>query len=160
MNEVHFMSKTNEWATPDVLFAQIAETWGPFTLDPCATEENAKCKRFYTMQDDGLSQSWQGESVFMNPPYGRQISKWIEKAYHEVHKNNGITTRAVCLIPARTDTSYWHDYVMRSDEICLIRGRVCFEGGGGGRAPFPSCVVVFESCTDGVPHLSTLEAVR
>lgn len=155
---VHFMSETNEWATPDALFAEIAETWGPFTLDPCAAVGNAKCERFYTPDDDGLRQSWQGETVFMNPPYGRQIGKWIEKAYHEVHRNNGIPTTVVCLIPARTDTAYWHDYVMKADEICLIRGRVHFGRSKAG-APFPSCVVVFESSTDCEPHLSTMGAL-
>lgn len=135
-----FSSNEESWATPQSLFDALHEEFH-FTLDPCASERNAKCHRYFTKDDDGLAQKWDGV-VFMNPPYGRTIGQWIEKAYRESLR--GVTV--VCLIPARTDTAYWHDYVMRSDEVRFIRGRLHF-GGDHERtahnAPFPSAVVVF-----------------
>ena len=150
---VHYTSKSDEWATPQELFDKLAARYGPFTLDPCATQSNAKCEKFYTVDDDGLVQSWAGERVFMNPPYGRVIGKWIEKAYRE--SLNG--AMVVCLIPARTDTTYWHDYVMKADEIVLLRGRVRFVGGKS-CAPFPSAVIIFRpNGGRGLPRLSALD---
>jgi phage N-6-adenine-methyltransferase len=145
MNEVHFSSKTNEWATPQDFFDKLNEEFG-FSLDPCATPESAKCEKFYTKQDDGLSKSWANETVFMNPPYGRQIGKWIRKAAEET------TATVVCLIPARTDTAYWHDYIWDEQnnkpyngvEIRFIRGRIKF-GDIGKDAPFPCAVVIFRA---------------
>lgn len=138
MIEVHYSSKSNEWATPQPLFDELNREF-QFTLDPCATVENAKCEKFYTIESDGLSQCWCGQRVFMNPPYGRVIGKWVRKAYEASLK--GATV--VCLIPARTDTAYWHDYAMRG-EIRFLRGRVHFEQAGKrDPAPFPSAVVVF-----------------
>ena len=78
--EVHFSSKTNEWATPQNFFDLLDNEFN-FTLDPCSTKENAKCQKFYTKEDDGLSKDWVGEKVFMNPPYSRELPKWIKKAY-------------------------------------------------------------------------------
>lgn len=78
-NSVHFMSKTPEWATPQSLFDELDREFH-FTLDPAATKENAKCKKFYTSKENGLDQTWSGECVFLNPPYGRVIGKWVEKA--------------------------------------------------------------------------------
>ena len=101
--EVMFSSKSNEWATPQALFDELDREFH-FTLDPCATPENAKCRKFYTIEDDGLSKDWSGETVFCNPPYGREISKWVEKAAASA-------TTTVMLIPARTDTTYFHDYI-------------------------------------------------
>lgn len=101
------MSKTNEWATPQDFFDRLDEEFD-FTLDPCATPENAKCSRYFTKGGDGLSQDWSGDRVFMNPPYGREIGKWVKKAYEESQKG----ALVVCLIPARTDTSYWHEFVI------------------------------------------------
>ena len=129
-------SQSNEWATPQDLFDGLNAEFG-FTLDPCCTDDNAKCRKHYTLADDGLSQSWAGEVVFMNPPYGREIGKWIAKAHQEA--KGGATV--VCLIPARTDTAYWHDYCMKG-EVRYIRGRLKFGGCKCG-APFPSAVVVF-----------------
>ena len=137
MNKVHYSSKSNEWETPDDLFAELDSEFH-FTLDPCATVENAKCHKFYTINEDGLSKSWEGEVVFMNPPYGRQIRQWIKKAREE-SKHATI----VCLIPARTDTSYWHDYIFNHAEIRFLRGRVKFGNQKQG-APFPSAIVVFK----------------
>jgi phage N-6-adenine-methyltransferase len=138
MNEIHYSSQTDEWATPQDAFNSLHEIHN-FTLDPCANEINAKCPKFFTKQNDGLAQSWAGERVFMNPPYGRVIGEWVRKAYEE--SRNGALV--VCLIPARTDTRYWHDYVMRADEVLLVRGRLKF-GGSKNSAPFPSAVVVFK----------------
>lgn len=135
MNAGLFTSKTDLWATPPAFFAELDKEFG-FDVDVCAIPENAKCERFYSPEDDGLNQAWEG-TCYMNPPYGRQIGKWIRKAYEESQK--GATV--VCLIPARTDTAYWHDYVMKG-EIRFIRGRLYF-GDGTGPAPFPSAVVVF-----------------
>jgi site-specific DNA-methyltransferase (adenine-specific) len=134
---VHFSSATDEWATPDEIFAALAREFD-FTLDPCATPENARCGRFFTRAVDGLSQSWSGETVFMNPPYGRKIGEWMRKAY-ESAALEGATV--VCLVPARTDTRWWHTYVMRG-EIRLLRGRLCF-GNAVSAAPFPSAIVLF-----------------
>lgn len=120
--KVHFSSKSNEWATPDLLFQKYNEKFN-FTLDAAATAENAKCAKFYTEAENGLAQDWSGETVWLNPPYGRQIGKWIRKAYEESLK--GVTV--VCLIPARTDTSYWHDFIFKGKaEIEYLRGRVKF----------------------------------
>ena len=137
--EVMFSSKSNEWATPQALFDELDQEF-QFTLDPSATPENAKCKRFYTIEDDGLSKDWSGETVFCNPPYGREIGKWVEKAA----TSNALT---VMLIPARTDTTYFHDYIYKKDgvEVRFIRGRVKFGDSKTG-APFPSMIVVFRNC--------------
>jgi phage N-6-adenine-methyltransferase len=134
--KVHFMSETDEWATPQFLFDALNAEFG-FTLDPCATAENAKCKRFYTKVEDGLRQDWKEEVVFMNPPYGRQIGVWMRKAY----ESSRAGTLVVCLVPARTDTSWWHRYAMRG-EVRFFKGRLRF-GNGLNSAPFPSAVVVF-----------------
>jgi len=140
MDKVLLSSKSNEWETPQALFDDLDDEFH-FTLDPCSTHENAKCEKHYTAEDDGLSHSWVGETVFMNPPYGREIGKWIKKAYEE--SQNGAVV--VCLIPSRTDTNYWHDYCMKGD-IRFLRGRVYFKGGNGARspAPFPSAIVVLK----------------
>jgi len=130
-------SLSNEWATPQKLFDELNKEF-QFTLDPCSTDENAKCKRHFTISDDGLQQEW-GGVVFMNPPYGRVIGKWIKKAHDESQK--GATV--VCLIPSRTDTAYWHDYVMKG-QIRFIRGRLKF-GDGNNPAPFPSAIVIFKA---------------
>lgn len=135
---VHYQSSTPEWSTPQSLFDELNIVHA-FTLDPCATQENAKCEKFYSQSDDGLSKKWSPESVFMNPPYGRQIGLWVKKAYEE----SLLGALAVCLIPARTDTAWWHDYVMRGS-VTFIRGRLKF-GKGKNDAPFPSAIVIFGS---------------
>ena len=133
---IHFSSKSNEWSTPLDFFNKLNKEFN-FTLDPCCTKDSAKCKKFYTKDDDGLSKDCSNEIVFMNPPYGREIKHWIKKGYKESLK--GATV--VCLIPARTDTSYWHDYCMKGD-IRFIRGRLKFNNANS--APFPSAVVIFK----------------
>jgi phage N-6-adenine-methyltransferase len=132
---VHFSSKTDLWETPSHIFEAVSEAYHP-TLDVCAVPENAKCGRYFTPEQDGLSQEWTGV-CWMNPPYGRLIGKWIKKAYEEAEK--GATV--ICLVPARTDTAWWHDYVMRG-KITFLRGRLKFGGAKNG-APFPSALVVF-----------------
>ncbi|MCH4323798.1 phage N-6-adenine-methyltransferase [Staphylococcus haemolyticus] len=136
---VHFSSKSNEWTTPQYLFDELNQEFN-FTLDPCATEENAKCSKYFTIEDDGLSKDWSNDVVFMNPPYGREIKKWIKKAYEE--SLNGATV--VCLIPARTDTTYWHDFIFdKADDIRFLKGRLKF-GNSKNSAPFPSAIVVYK----------------
>ncbi|OFM10558.1 DNA N-6-adenine-methyltransferase [Staphylococcus sp. HMSC069D07] len=136
---VHFSSKSNEWTTPQYLFNELNDDFN-FTLDPCATDKNAKCSKYFTIEDDGLSKDWSNDVVFMNPPYGREIKKWIKKAYEE--SLNGATV--VCLIPARTDTTYWHDYIFdEADDIRFLKGRLKF-GDSKNSAPFPSAIVVYK----------------
>ena len=117
MSSVHFMSNSNEWETPQDLFDELDSEFH-FTLDPCATDQNAKCDRYYTKEKTGL-RCWKYNVVFMNPPYGREIGKWIEHAYWQAQAGYATT---VALIPARTDTKYWHDFVMKSKEIRFIKG--------------------------------------
>lgn len=134
--DVHFSSETDVWATPQHIFDQWNEKFN-FETDVCALPENAKCSNYYTPEIDGLAQNWTG-SCWMNPPYGRIISKWVKKA-HQASINNGATV--VCLLPARTDTAWWHDHCM-AGEIVFIRGRLKF-GTAKNSAPFPSAVVIF-----------------
>ena len=139
---VGFKSGTGEWSTPQAFFDKLNKGFN-FTLDPCADATNAKCQTYYTTKENGLAQNWGGHHVFVNPPYGRRIGEWIEKGYKESHKHN---TVVVMLLPARTDTKWWHDYVMKAKEVHLVRGRLKF-GGCSAPAPFPSAVVLFHSDT-------------
>lgn len=140
--DVHYSSETDEWVTPQEFYDKLAAEFG-FTLDPCATKENAKCQNFYTLADNGLAKSWDGQRVFMNPPYGRSVGLWVNKAYTEVR--HGGCELVVCLVPARTDTAWWHLFCMKG-QIRFVRGRIGFvgAGGSGGRAPFPSALVIFD----------------
>ncbi len=133
---VHFTSTTDLWATPQKVFDALNDEFG-FNLDVCANAANAKCKTFFTQDDNGLEKDWGQTVAWMNPPYGRTIGAWMKKAVDAWNK--GATV--VCLVPARTDTSWWHNFAMLG-EIRYIRGRLNF-GDGKGRAPFPSAVVVF-----------------
>ena len=137
-----YSSRTEEWGTPQDLFNKLNDEFG-FTLDPCASEENYKCDKYYTVEDDGLKQDWGGQPVFMNPPYGREIKYGVRKAYLESLKGAVV----VCLIPARTDTIYWHDYIFpHAKDIRFLKGRLRFVKGNkiGDAAPFPSAVVIFK----------------
>ena len=133
---VHFSSASDDWATPQNLFDEL-NAIHKFDLDVCASASNAKCKKFFDKEIDGLTQEWIG-SVWCNPPYGRTIGSWIKKAFESA--GNG--TKVVMLIPARTDTAWWHDYVAKG-EVTFIRGRLKF-GNSKNSAPFPSAIVVFE----------------
>ena len=134
-----FSSTTDLWATPQDFFDKLNDEFH-FDLDPCATPDNAKCPIFFTKEEDGLSKDWQGYRVFCNPPYGRAIAAWVKKCYEESRKSD---TLVVMLIPARTDTSYFHDYIYHKAELRFIRGRLKFGGSQQG-APFPSMVVIFK----------------
>lgn len=139
INPAMFSSKTDDWATPQELFDALNEEFC-FTLDPCASSSNAKCDKFYTKQDNGLSKDWAGERVFCNPPYGREISKWVEKCSIEANNPN---TVVVALLPARTDTQYFHRFIYgKAKEVRFIKGRLKF-GGHSNSAPFPSMIVIF-----------------
>ena len=133
-----FSSKSTEWETPQDFYERLDKAYD-FNLDPCCIKESAKCENYFTKEDDGLSKDWAGNRVFMNPPYGRAIKKWIEKAHKEGKKPN---TVVVCLIPSRTDTKYWHEHCMKASEIYFVKGRLKF-GNSNNAAPFPSAVVVF-----------------
>ena len=128
-------SLRSDWETPPEVFDPLDKEF-EFTLDVCATATTAKCRQFYTPEDDALVQQWRGV-CWMNPPYGRQIGKWVKKAYES-------DCTVVCLVPARTDTAWWHDYCMKG-EIRFLRGRIYFwqNGAAVDRAPFPSAVVIF-----------------
>ena len=142
---VHFSSIKQDWSTPWEFFKAQEESYGPFDLDVCATTENSKCLNFYTPEQDGLNQPWVGR-CWMNPPYGRGIEHWVKKATEEVQKQ---AECVVCLLPARTDTAWWHNYVERhAVSIVFIRGRITFEGAKNS-APFPSAIVIFKHHPDG-----------
>lgn len=138
MNAGMYSSKTDEWATPKDLFDKLNDEFG-FNLDPCATDENHKCVNYYTKLDDGLSKSWKGHSVFVNPPYGRQIGKWVQKAYEESKQQD---TSVVMLLPARTDTKWFHEYIYGKAQIRFLKGRLHFNDSKQS-APFPSMVVIY-----------------
>jgi len=138
--ELHFSSKTDQWATPQDLFDALNKEF-EFTIDVCADSTNTKCTKYYSIQDSGLSKQW-GGVCWMNPPYGREIIKWMQKAYES--SLQGATV--VCLVPSRTDTNWWHEYAMKG-EIRFLRGRLKF-GGHKNSAPFPSAIVVFRSISN------------
>ena len=134
-SSVHFSSRSDDWATPQDFFDRLDAIFD-FTLDPCADAKNAKCTRYFTRAQDGLAQSWGGERVYMNPPYGREIGEWVKKA-------SEAKALVVCLLPARTDTRWWHDYVVSGGgQVFFLKGRLSF-GEAEASAPFPSAVVIF-----------------
>lgn len=140
-------SDKDDWETPQELFDRL-DAKHHFTLDPCSTHGNAKCAKHYTIEEDGLAQSWKGETVFCNPPYGRNLGEWVRKCAEESKH-----AKIVLLIPARTDTRYFHDYIYRKPwvEVEFLRGRLKFERGGVAlqSSPFPSMLVTFRgSCDD------------
>lgn len=135
MDEVLLSSKSDEWPTPQDFYERLHAEFR-FTLDPCCNRENAKCGKFYTMEDNGLLMDWGEHRVFMNPPYS-EVAAWMAKAYGSAR--DGATV--VCLVPSRTDTQWFHDYAMKG-EIRFVRGRLKF-GGAKDAAPFPSMVVIF-----------------
>ncbi len=136
LNPALLTSRNSEWTTPQDLFVSLDNVFH-FTLDPCGTKQNAKCRRYFTKQTDGLKQRWGGR-VFMNPPYGREIGKWVEKAYGESRSNAELV---VCLLPARTDTRWWHEWCTKGETV-FIRGRLRFSNARYA-APFPSALVLF-----------------
>ena len=133
-----FSHDRDNWSTPDDFFQKLDDEFH-FTLDACADSTNHKCEKYFDIERDGLQQSWRGERVFCNPPYGKQISMWCRKAYEEVN-NNGCQI-VVMLVHARTDTRWFHDWVYGKAEMRFIKGRLHFDGKD--RAPFPSLVCVY-----------------
>lgn len=146
--DILHLEKKETWETPAHIFDSLNAEFN-FTLDPCCNEQNAKCKTYFTKEDNGLTQNWAGHRVFMNPPYGRALKFWIEKAYNEWKTNN---TLIVGLIPADvTDTAYFWDYVYKIAEIRFIKGRLKFKGVNtkgelihNKSAPFPSMIVIWK----------------
>lgn len=146
MTDVLFSSDKMTWCTPQKFFDKLNEEFH-FTLDPASTDKSAKCKKHFTPKEDGLAQSWEGYTVFCNPPYGREIGKWVKKTYTESLKPN---TTVVMLIPARTDTQYFHDYILhgKAKEIRFLKGRLKFtdeDGREKDAAPFPSAVIIWSN---------------
>lgn len=137
VSKVLFESRSEEWETPQALFNYLDGIFH-FTLDPCANDQNFKCAKYFTKEQDGLRQDWSHDVVFVNPPYGRDTAKWVKKSVQEMVR--GATV--VLLIAARTDTKWWHDWVCFADEVWFLKGRVKFEGGKYS-STFPSVVVVF-----------------
>lgn len=133
INKVLYSSENEVWETPQDLFNMLNDEFH-FDIDVCATSENAKCSKFFSPLDDGLSQDWQGV-CWMNPPYGKKIGTWMKKAMEA-------ETTVVCLVPSRTDTKWWHEYAMKASEIRFIKGRLKF-GDSKNSAPFPSAIIVF-----------------
>jgi len=147
INKAMVSSKSNEWETPQALFDELNKEFN-FTLDPCATDENHKCRKYFTQDIDGLKQDWTKDIVFMNPPYGGNTGKWLRKAWHDSLKGAVV----VCLIVSSTDRSYWHDYIFPyASEIRWIRGRVTF-GEANSTAPFASAIVIFSDRKNGDPQ--------
>lgn len=139
MDRILFSSKQHDWETPWHFFTKLDAEFH-FTLDPCCSIQTAKCKYFFTEKENGLLQSWKGHRVFCNPPYGRVIGYWVKKCFDESQAPH---TKVVMLIPARTDTRWFHHYIYhKTQEIRFLKGRLRF-GNSIHAAPFPSMVVVF-----------------
>lgn len=150
MDKVLLSTGKDDWETPKDFYKKLDDEFH-FTLDPCCTHESAKCEKHYTKNDDGLSKDWSGEIVFCNPPYSKNGNQdaWVKKCYTESLKPN---TTVVALLPARTDTNRFHDYILGKAEIRFIRGRLMFEvdgkpligkNGNPQPAPFPSMICIW-----------------
>ena len=138
IGRMNLHSQNDDWGTPKDLFRALDDVFH-FTLDPCSTHENALCEKHFTIEEDGLTQDWSDDVVFMNPPYGTETGKWIQKAYEESVKGAIV----VCLIPARPDTRYWHDYIFPyASSIRFIKGRLHFSDNKN-PCGFPSAIVIF-----------------
>ena len=133
INKGLFTSDKDDWETPQELFDELDKEFH-FTLDVCATEKNAKKGSYFTKEEDGLKQDWTNDACWMNPPYGREIGKWVKKASE--------SEATVCLLPARTDTRWFHDYIYNKAEIRFLKGRLKFSNSKNS-APFPSMIVIF-----------------
>ena len=138
-----FSSETDEWYTPIDFYNELNKEFN-FNLDPCATDYNHKCNKYFTKEDNGLLQNWGGYRVYCNPPYGRAIGAWVEKAYNEAQKKD---TLVVMLLPARTDTKWFHSFIYHKAKIRFIKGRLKF-GGCKNSAPFPSMIVIFKGASN------------
>lgn len=148
-NEALYSSKSEEWETPQDLFDRLNKVYR-FKLDACATKTNAKCRSFFSKTSNGLLQDWTPyKRVWLNPPYGRPIGTWMRKAYEE--SQNGCLV--ACLVPARTDTKWWHEQVLDKGSVTFVRGRLKFKrtdskaGDPVYPAPFPSAIVIYRPDT-------------
>lgn len=139
LNESAYMSEKMDWGTPIKLFDRLNQYF-KFTLDPCCSEENKKCDKYYTVKENGLIQDWGKNIVWMNPPYGKELKFWMEKAYNESLK--GATV--VCLVPSRTDTQWFHNWAYGKGDLVFLNRRLDFEGSTN-KAPFPSMLVIYNS---------------
>ena len=148
--DVHYSSGDNigryDWNTPKHIIDKLEDEFGRFQLDPCANSKSHHGEYWLTEEEDGLKYDWTAySSVYMNPPYGKEIGKWVEKAMNTAKDSE---TKVVCLLPARTDTRWWHDFVTKAKEIRFLKGRVKFGGSKTG-APFPSAIVIFDGVGGG-----------
>ena len=148
-----FSSLSGEWETPQDLYDTLNEEFH-FTLDPCATAETAKCESYFTEEDDGLSKPWTG-NVFVNPPYGKGIINWVSKCYNESRLSANVV---VSLLPSRTDTRWWHEYVMQADDIRFIKGGLKFNNSVNS-APFPSVIVIWKNKSSMIDWEKELEKI-
>ena len=137
-----FSSKTDLWSTPQDLFDSLNKEFN-FTLDPCADANNFKCSKYYTKEDDGLTKSWVNDRVFCNPPYGRKIGEWVKKGYYSKQLSSNYNCIVVMLLPARTDTKWFHEYILGKADIRFLKGRLKF-GNQKNPAPFPSMIVIYK----------------
>jgi len=136
-----YSSRSEEWPTPQAFFEELNREFR-FTLDPCATRTNAKCRTFFTKRQNGLGRNWGRHRVFCNPPYGRDMRQWARKCFEASHQG----ALVVLLAHARTDTRWFHEWVYgKASEIRFVKGRLRF-GDGTQSAPFPSLVAVFRPC--------------
>lgn len=138
-----YMSNRMDWETPTDLFAKLDSEFH-FTLDAASSESNHKCQKYYTVKNSAFDHEWGGHTVFCNPPYGRAIADWVRKCSMEASRKNTIV---VMLLPARTDTRWFQDYILDRAEVRFLKGRLRFETDGipDGPAPFPSMVVVMRT---------------
>lgn len=146
MNPVHYMSEETKWETPDWLFSRLHNHFD-FEVDVCATRENNKLPWYFSPEVDGLKNSWSGLRCWMNPPYGREIVRWMQKAHQETRTQG---TTVVCLVPARVDTQWWWNYA-RPHEVVFLKGRLKF-GSAENSAPFPSALVVMRKNLSGTTY--------
>lgn len=146
---------STEWETPQAFFDTLNEEFH-FTLDACASDDNAKCLCYFTAHHDGLDRDWSNDTIWMNPPYDRTVGKWVAKVYREAQKGSTV----VVLIQARSaDTQMWHDYVMRASEWRLVKGRLQFlkDGKPGTGSNISSIVVVFRPGCTGPPLVRSID---
>lgn len=153
-NQLMFSSEDMTWETPLYFFNKLNLEFN-FTLDVCCVPETAKCVNYFTPEDDGLSQDWGNNTCWMNPPYGRDIIRWMKKAYEASLKG----ALVVCLVPARTDTEWFQTYAMRAEEIRFVKGRLKFGNNGEAinSAPFPSAIVIFNRYVNRPLHITTYD---
>jgi len=133
------VTQKDKWETPGHIYNKLNQEFN-FTLDPCCEPNTAKCAKYYTMEDDGLSKSWEGETVFVNPPYSAgNIDRWTRKCYEESLKPNTIV---VALIPVSTSAKWWHSYVLNKGQLRYVERRIQFEGAAQS-APFSNVIIVY-----------------